>query len=398
MARRGFLAEIQHQVRRAAREHEREQRAAVREHRAALRRAEQAKKDEQQALERLSRAETAERRRLEKEARDAHVAAMEAEVERRNFELSDLDDDLDALLVATLDIDDYVDLETLRASVQHPPFRQRPGTPDSPCDPVADPPRPVLVTPTGPRGLAGLFGRRKHNRRVALAKQKHERELARWQAHRITVWEAERAQYVAECAAREADAAAQNKTLDELIANLGYGAVDAVQEYVSIVLSNSVYPESFSVTHEFSFEPSSAELRLRVQVLGPDKLPAVKSYKYMKSADEITATPLSVKACRNRYANAVHRVALRSIHEVFEADRRGIIRSISLEVGASTVSPATGRDIYVPFVIAGAERDSFLEFDLSAVSPAKTLEHLNASLSKNPYDLVPADTSDIRRT
>jgi len=38
----------------------------------------------------------------------------------------------------------------------------------------------------------------------------------------------------------------------------------------------------------------------------------------------------------------VHQVALRSFHEVFEADRRGLIRSISLEVGTETIDPATG--------------------------------------------------------
>ena len=139
--------------------------------------------------------------------------------------------------------------------------------------------------------------------------------------------EAERERYAAECAVREADVAEQNSALDALIANLGYGATDAVEEYISIVLSNSVYPEQFSVRHEFTFDPSTAELALRCLVPGPDQIPTTKAFKYNKTSDEITETQLSEKATRDRYAGAVHQVALRSLHEVFEADRRALVRS-----------------------------------------------------------------------
>jgi restriction system protein len=218
------------------------------------------------------------------------------------------------------------------------------------------------------------------------------------EARRVAALKAERARYARECAVREAEATERNKQLDELIVNLGYGTLEAVQEYVAIVLSNSVYPEHFAVTHEFEFEPSSAELRLRTLVPGPEKIPEVKAYKYTKSTDEITTMPLSQKLCRDRYASAVHQVALRSIHEVFESDRRGLIKTISLTVGTDTIDPATGRQTHVPFVVVGAERESFIEFNLSAVIPALTLDRLGAAVSKNPYGLVAAETSGVRRS
>ena len=135
---------------------------------------------------------------------------------------------------------------------------------------------------------------------------------------------------------------------------------------------------------------------LRVLVPGPDKVPSTSAYKYTKSSDEITSTSLSQKACKDRYAGAVHQVALRSMHEVFEADRHGHIKTISLEVGTETIDPATGREVYLLFVAAGAERNSFLELDLANVVPAATLSHLGAAVSKNPFGLVAADASGIR--
>jgi restriction system protein len=165
---------------------------------------------------------------------------------------------------------------------------------------------------------------------------------------------------------------------------------------VSLVFSKSAYPVDFPVEHDFDFDAATAELRLRVLVPGPDKVSTTSAYKYAKSSDETTATSLSQKACKDRYAGAVHQVALRSIHEVFEADRRGLIKTISLEVGTETIDPATGREGYTLFVAAGAERDSFLELDLANVVPAATLSHLGAAVSKNPFNLVAADASGIR--
>jgi restriction system protein len=90
-------------------------------------------------------------------------------------------------------------------------------------------------------------------------------------------------------------------------------------------------------------------------------------------------------------------VALRSIHEVFEADRRGLIRTIALEVLTSAVEERTGIRGDVPLIIVGAERDAFLSFDLSAVVPEKTLAHMGAAVSKNPIALIPAERSGVRR-
>jgi restriction system protein len=417
MARRGFFAELQHQAAVAAREAERRQNAAIREHNAAVRRAEQARKAQERAAAAYARASEADRKRFEREAAAAKVAARQAEVEEMNANLVMKYEEIDGLLEATLAVDDYVDLEEFRIEVEHPPFdRSDLETPVPAPPPIPDPPEPVLTAVEEPKGL---FGKKKklaeaqataqaeyetarENWRRELEELPQKRKAAadrhdRSEAHRVEVLQKERARYDAECAAREAEAAQNNAAVDALIANLGYGDPGAVQEYVSIVLSNSVYPEHFPVEHSATFEPSTAELHLRALVPGPDKVPDVKSYKYTKASDEITPVSLTQKACKDRYASAVNQVALRSLHEVFEADRRGIIRSISLEVGTETIDPATGKETYVPFVAAAVARDTFTDFDLSAVVPSATLERLGAAVSKNPYALTPIAAGGVRR-
>lgn len=419
MARRGFFAELQRQARIAQRESERRAREAARDHAARNRHLEQTLRASERARVQFAKADAADRKRFEKEAREAHFAAMEAEVEERNETLSDMYSDIDSLLASTLSRDDYVDLTTLRIEVQHPPFdRTDLDEPVPEPSPISDPPKPVPRLPEAPRGLARFFGKKRHAETVEAARRAHERAVAEWQSEcqhvqvrrqaadekrvrdeqgRLEQLDREMLRYAEECRAREEDAAAKNRSLEELITNLGYGTVEAVQEYVSIVLSNSVYPDHFPVTHEFTFEPETAELDLRVEVPDPSQLPTAKAYRFARASDEIVATTLSQKECRERYASAVYQVALRSLHEVFEADRRGLIRTVSLEVGTTAIDPGTGLRGYIPFVIAAAERDSFLTFDLSAVVPAMTLTRLGAAVSKNPYSLTPVDRDGVRR-
>ncbi|WP_415853236.1 hypothetical protein [Sinomonas sp. G460-2] len=364
------------------------------------------------------RASEAESKRLEKEARAAHVEAQQAEVERVNEILNNEYAEVDGILAATLESDDWVDLQSLKRTVQHPPFprpdleRQNPGP-----APIEVPPPPVFREPMPP---TGLFGRKK---KLEAARQQAEAEyqqaMQEWTAYRDSIpareaslkathaafeeerlrqLKAEIARYETDCKEREKEVVEHNTAIDDLAAGLAYGAVDAVEEYVGIVLANSAYPEHFKVRHEAQFDPETAELKLSVVVPAPEELRTVKAYRYVKASDEITETQLSKKEANDRYAGALHQVAIRSLHEIFESDRQGIIQAVSLQVGPQTKDPATGRDTFIPLVAVTAPRQKFLEFDLSGVVPAATLQHLGAAVSKNPSSLAAVDPAGVRRS
>ncbi|CAD6010402.1 conserved protein of unknown function [Agreia sp. COWG] len=342
---------------------------------------------------------------------------MEAEVARLNAELFAQYAEIDNVLLSTLDVDDFVDLEALRREVQYPPFpREDLRAPLVPPIPIPDPPLPVQHQPDAP---SGLFGKKKKiadaqaaadaqyaadyyawqqaTQELPARRAAQDQQFAAAEERRNNDLNRELSKHRAICERAERAVAEHNEQLDELITGLGYGSPEAVQEYVGIVLANSVYPDEFPVTHSASFEPATAELKLRVIIPGPDTIPNTKSFRYVKASDEIVASTLAQKDAKERYAGAVHNVALRSLHEVFEADRRGLIHAISLELGTETISPATGRETYVPFVAAGVSRAAFLELDLSAVTPSATLEHLNATVSKNPSTLTSISTTGVKR-
>ena len=419
MGRRGFFAEIAHQAKVAERERLSSLRSAQREYDAALRRQERARKADERAHAKMLRAVEADRKNAEKTAKKAHLDSMLATVESLNFKLECLNSDLESLLAATLDVDDFVDLETLRRVVVHPAFdRADLKVPIIPPEPIAKPAEPEFIPPLKPSGLFSFLKRKAYVEELEQSQRGHEESLEKWrvdcdaidqadrdslkrhaekQRQRVAQLELEQKRYQRECEQRGVGVAAQNEALDTLIANLSYGVAEAVEEYISIVLANSVYPTHFAVEHDFKFLPEEAELRLAVSIPAPAEMSDVKVHRYVKAKDEITHTLLSQKARRDQYTSSVHQVALRSLHEVFEADRRGLIRSISLEVGTQAPNPATGIEGFIPFVLTAAEREAFLQIDLANVIPSATLEHIGATLSTNPLALKAARRKGVRR-
>lgn len=412
--RRGFLAELQHQQRLS----QKRALAAAKAQTQAHAQVQRARAAQERAVAAASRASEAERKRWEREMQVAHVELRTAEAAELNDLLEAEYAEIDGLLEATLSVDDYVDLESLKQQAEHPPFpRWDLETPESAPLPIPVPGPPVFVEPAPP---TGLFGKKK---KVEEARQRaqydHQQLWMQWEAYcasipardaelarehaereqaRLTLLAAERERYQAACQVREAGVAEQNTAIDNLIAGLGYGTVEAIHEYVGIVLANSLYPSTFPVEHEAEFDPATAELRLRVIVPSPDSLTTVKSYRYVKASDDVVPTELSKTAANQRYAGALHQVALRSLHEIFEADRRGLIQAISLELGPMAQEPATGRHAFIPLIGVTSPRDLFMQFDLSGVVPLATLQHLGAAVAKTPSALVAVDVAGVRRS
>lgn len=415
------LSQINRSLKLATREIERSSRESQQRKTQALRQQEVAFRAEQAALKKAQRSSEIEKKSLEKEAKLAHVAYREAEVDALNLEIEEIAEDFSTLLESTLDVDDFVDLESLRQTVVHPPFHrfdlESPLPPPLKGQLLQEEPQLKNIAP--PKLLVTLLGEGWREKKLNEAKRKHEKRYQRWRRKNASVLaeyerkvqeregnelkrvrELEVAQklYQQQCDERELLVEKQNEELDGLIANLGYGTKDAIEEYISIVLFNSQYPEHFKVNYDYEFNGADAELLLNVLIPRPDSLNSIKSYKYLKTKDEIARSSLSQKAQKDRYLSIVCQVTLRTVHEVFEADRRGIIQTISIQVGTQGPDPATGQEKFLPFSALGTSRETFLEIELANVVPQLTLEHLGATVSKKPFELIAIDPRGISKT
>lgn len=408
---KGFVGLAIKAAKAADRERVRKANAAVREQNAAQKEEARQTKAREAAIKRAAVSDERDRKAWEKEVKAEHIASQEDQVDLLNTQVNDIFDELDGLLEATIDVDDFIDLKVLLKSEATTPF-DRPELEETTPPPVSPslPSEPKYREPPQPKGF---FGKKKKlaaaiqseteahtaahqewSKTVTNLQDEHKADLqkhAESEALRMETLTAEKTRFLSEIETH-------NASVESFITNLSYGDPDAIQEYITLVVENSNYPEHFSVHHDFSFDPGTAELNMQVSIPSPNEFPSVKSYKYVKASDEIRATDLSIAEKKRRYCSAIYQVAIRSLHEIFEADRRDLIQTISLQVGTIEKVPATGKTEFLPFVGVSAGKGPFMEFDLSGLVPLATLKHLGAAISKDPLKLVSVDVKGIRKS
>lgn len=417
--RRGFFAELQHQQQLAAKRQAQQQRLAVRQYNQAALARQRAASAHRRAADAARRSSSAEQARLNKHMAAAYVAECEAEATEKTAEAVAQQQEIEELLAATLQIDDWVDLTRLRQVFEPLPINAGTLTAETPVPSYMPiPPQPHFYAPEQPTGLsARLGGQRKYEAQLVAAHAQYASNMTYWHGRlndvfthngatrqiwlrtefdRLTRLEQAQKDHETANQCRREEIQRANSELDQLITDLRSGNGRALEQYVGIVLANSTYPEQFQVDYDYEFINADRELAVTVLVPPPDQFPSVKAVRYVKAKDEFATTRLSAAELKRRYNNAIHQTALRTAHEVFEADRQGIVDAISLTVAVDTVDPATGHDRRVPLAQLAVDRQSFLTIDLSRIEPTETLKHLSAAVSKNPYGLVPLAGQGVR--
>lgn len=371
---RGLFAELAAIQRQAQRERERAYKAQVRQQQAAQREVERSRRE----YERSQAAEERERKRLYVASREAEVALLNDQLETRLARLQ-------AILSDTLDVDDFLDWDALKERPEVPPFQ--PGTLG------ASLPKPILTTPEAPSGFGKLLGgKAKHEAAVAEARRNYEEALAQ---HAIREDEREkalaeaRAEHEAMAASINERVAARNSEIDKFRAEFEAGKPEAITSYFDLVLQTSSYPEGFPQRTKIAYVPESLQLVVEYELPALECVPEEKGFKYVKSKDEVVATPMPVTQRKALYASMISQVTIRTLHELFEADRTNKLETVVLNGYVQTVDKATGKPIKPYLVTVRTTKDVFLGLDLSKVEPAACLKGLNASVSKSPAELAP---------
>jgi restriction system protein len=320
-----------------------------------------------------------ERRRLYAEARFADVASANADLSAHLHEL-------DTLLLSSLDVDDHIDLDRFKKPVAVPPLD--PGPLGRPL------PEPSWQSyaPPEPSGIGKILGGdRLHQQQVAAARRAFIQARDRWteaESRRQRLVAARERAYAEQVRAYEARVKAYNAEVDRFAAALAQADPASVVEYFAMVLGNSVYPDDFPQHFRLAFLPKTRQLLVEYHLPPVDVIPAVQEYRYDDVRDDITAIPRGTADIRQRYTNVIAQVALRTVHEIVEADRGGLIETVLFNGIVDTVDRRTGRQARPCLVSLQAPRDTFAAIKLRRVDPVACLKHLEAGFSARPDELT----------
>jgi restriction system protein len=283
----------------------------------------------------------------EKERKRLYLEGRARESEALNKELDTNVAALEGLLSATLEVDDYIDLDSLKQTYREPTFYA------TGFGAVKPEPELEQVPPLSGFGSFLPGAKVKHSAAERAAGEAHTEAVAAWRDA-----EAEREQAIAvakerhdeQARKKREDTEVANAKIEEFRAKLDAGDPEAVVDYLGMVLDASSNPDAFPEGHKLAFVPESKQLVLEHDLPTFDVIPKAKAFKYVKARDEIVATAQSTTQRRSLYATVIAQTSLRTVHEMFEADRRGFVETIVYNGMVDSIDKKTGRPARVCLV------------------------------------------------
>ena len=163
-----------------------------------------------------------------------------------------------------------------------------------------------------------------------------------------------------------------NEKIDELESLYNSKQEDAIVEYCDMVLSNSEYPKDFPQIFTINYNPTNNIIIIDYHLPSTKDIPYIESVKYIKSKDSIAEKPLSKTNFSNLYDNTLYQISLRTIHELFEADKVSALNSVVFNGFVTALNPATGHEETNCILSIQANKDEFEAINLEGIVANKS--------------------------
>jgi len=199
---------------------------------------------------------------------------------------------------------------------------------------------------------------------------------------KVNAWKAEEAAFFAARDARNAEIDAEQASY---LAKLP----EAIRGYCDLVLTASLYPETFPRIWNLDYNPDTKMLLIEYSLPNIDALPNLKEVKYLASRDELVETHFQEAVMEKVYDALIYKITLRTIHEIFESDVVDAIDAIVFNGWVNAVDKATGQEINGCIVSIQVTKEEFAAINLAKVDPKACFKKLKGVGSSKLAALVP---------
>ena len=395
----------------------------------------------------LSRWEEKYQKRLEKEAlqarRDAGAVAAEKATAKAEESLQACRD----ILRRTLSVDDRLDWESLK--VRTPMILKRKRTAGIT---YADNGRPEAIRaakrprrPKRPRGASPVYEepqfnvverllpflrqrkKERHTRRFAEQQARFEEALAEYE-EALREWtrksreadrvEAQRRSTLAneqkEWANKEKEHKRKQRAMNAEVnalrrayANWDEADGRPVEEHARLVLKASSYPDWITIDFELGFNPDARTLMVEYRLPQRESMPTLRSVAYVQSRDDLKESHIPAREQDSLYENICYQIALRTIHELYEADEIKAFDAVVFNGWRACrrvrgTNPATGKRSKSCIMSVQAMRREFLALNLKEIDPKACFRSLKGVSAAKLATFTPVqpilrlDTGDRR--
>ncbi|WP_218919485.1 restriction endonuclease [Spirosoma aerolatum] len=167
-----------------------------------------------------------------------------------------------------------------------------------------------------------------------------------------------------------------NASVDQLQQDYYNKKPAAVIEYCEIVLNNSLYPESFPKSYELDYNPDSGILVVEFALPAVEHMPTLQEVKYNATKQEFKESHLSEAQVTKLYDNVIYQIVLRTIHELFEADKADALTAVNFNGWVNTLDKAIGKRVTTCIVSIQVKKVEFLGIELQHVDPKACFKNL----------------------
>lgn len=357
---------------------------------------------EQKANAKLAQWDDMWQRRLAQEQKARDRADKAAAIEQKKSSAAERTKEAEAALQAidetlalTLSINDAINWDSLKDITSY-------------SEPIPSEPKPVSF-PSEPNqsdsefqpklGFFDKLSSKKSDAKKASAKTNFEKAHIQWKAEKeriskgneelkkkydsqVKEWEEQKSKYLAEQAELNSQIDEQQKAYEE-------SGPDAIISYCDLVLSNSQYPDFYPKEWDLDYNPANKILIVDYSLPDLDSMPRLKEVKYVQSKDEFKETLLGESAVQKMYDNLLYQLALRTLHELFEADAIDALDAIVFNGWVNHIDKATGQQENACVLSVQVQKEEFMGINLANVESKACFKNLKGVGSSKLHTITP---------
>lgn len=164
---------------------------------------------------------------------------------------------------------------------------------------------------------------------------------------------------------------------------------EAVEEYNEMVLSNSKYPEYFPQTFQLEYNSNNKILIVDYDLPSIDVIPKISEVKYVASKKALQEIKISESELSRMYDDALYKLSIRTIHELFEADVANALETVSFNGYVTGINRATGKNERKCILSLQVMKSEFLEINLNLIEPKICFKNLKGISASKLSSLTP---------
>jgi restriction system protein len=333
---------------------------------------------------RKEREDAAYQRQAQKETAGDRTAEAEAALQA-----------IENLLKFALGKDHAVRWDSLKKKNNFPEPQPEKPQPNNP-PPKPDPGDPQFIPKLS---LTDRIIASKRLQKEADADQRYERALREWEE---TVKSVQRTNSAADSAYRAAIQEWEKRKADFLAEQDEYNQridrekkaheernLNAIETYCQRVLSASEYPDSFPAEYDLEYSAETKMLIVDYSLPPPDAMPRIKEVKYIQGRNDFREILIPDSQLQKMYDDAIYKIALRTMYELFQADQIDDLTSIVFNGWVKSTDRATGKETNGCILSVQAAKREFMAINLAQVDPRACFKGLKGVSSSKLHSLAP---------